>query len=89
VVAARAEEGAVVADDVEAGGGLDEGRIVPDEAAVLVVALGAGDAGVEPGGGVGVAVNEGEGAAHDGGRGVEEFDGGGGRLEERLLLILG
>ena len=76
VVAARAEEGAVVADDVEAEAGFDEGRVVLDEVAVLVVALGAGGAGVEPGSGVGVAVNEGEGAAHDGGRGVEELDGG-------------
>jgi translation elongation factor P/translation initiation factor 5A len=71
-----AEEGAVVAEDVEAEAGFDEGRVVLDEVAVLVVALGAGGAGVEPGGGVGVAVNEGEGTAHDGGRGVEEFDGG-------------
>jgi hypothetical protein len=76
VVAGGAKEGAVVADDVEAQAGFDEGRVVLDEVAVLVVALGAGGAGVEPGGGVGVAVNEGEGAAHDGGRGVEEFDGG-------------
>ena len=76
MVAARAEEGAVVAEDVEAEAGFDEGGIAGDEGAIFVAAVGGGSAGVEPGGGVGVAVNEGEGAAHDGGRGVEELDGG-------------
>jgi len=61
-------------EDEAAQAGLDEGWDVWDEVAVLVAALGGGDADVEPGGGVGAAVYEGEGAAHDGGRGVQEFD---------------
>jgi len=76
LVAGGAEEGAVVAEDVEAEAGFDEGGIAGDEGTIFVAAVGGSGAGVEPGGGVGVAGDEGEGAAHDGGRGVEEFDGG-------------
>ena len=76
MVGAGAEGEAVVADDEKAEAGFDEGGIAGDEGAIFVAAVGGSGAGVEPGGGVGVAVNEGEGTAHDGGRGVEEFDGG-------------
>jgi hypothetical protein len=72
--AISAKEQAVVTDDEEAQAGLDEGRVVFDDVSVLVPALGSGETDVEPGGSVGAAIHQREGAAHDGGRGVEEFD---------------
>jgi hypothetical protein len=75
-VAAGAKEAAIVADDEEAQAGLDEGRVVLDDVTGPIKGLGRGDADVEPGGGIGAAIDEGEGPAHDGGRGIEDLDGG-------------